>query len=426
MGLFASLEKSDSPKFKKVSEKDCVVEVSVEIPAKLVLDEDHNILLRFQQKAKIPGFRPGKAPLELIKTQFAGSIRNEAVDEIIRRFVPQALKDLKIDPVATPVVKDIALEDGKPLRIQVQAEIAPTVLPKSYTQLKLTRKSAAVSEEALNARLKDLLESNARLETSPDEVVASSHYAVIDYTVFRNGKALPNGKGENELVDLSSDQTVEGLAQGLLGLKRGDVKEISVKLEGKETSLHVTLKEIKKKILPALDDEFAKDVGVASLEELKTKLKEIIAGEEKTKSEREMAEQLQTELLKTNEFPVPPSLVGAHAERMAERFKKRYLGSKHAWTEKEQTEITEKLKPEAEKELRMSYLLSAIAEKEKLAIADEEIEAELKRNMEAAKDDAQKEDVRRFFAERREAVVSSLLDRKTMDFLKQKAVITEG
>src|SRR5262245_49588812 len=102
MGLFDSFDKSDKAKFKKVKEEGCVVTFSVEVPAAQVSDETHNMLLRFQQRAKIPGFRPGKAPLDLVKKQFTGHAREEVIDSLIRRNVPEALRELKLQPVATP------------------------------------------------------------------------------------------------------------------------------------------------------------------------------------------------------------------------------------------------------------------------------------------------------------------------------------
>ncbi|MBI4377255.1 MAG: trigger factor, partial [Elusimicrobia bacterium] len=273
MGLFSSLEKSDKPKFKKLKEEGCTVQLSIEIPPQMVQDETHNQILRVQQRARVPGFRPGKAPLDLIKNQFAGAAREHALEEMIRRYVPEALRELNLRPVTTPTVEDINWDEGKPVRLQVRVEIVPKVAPQNYAKIQVKRNKYPVSDESVDARLEELREANARLERAAEEAVSAQHYVVIDYTGSQSGKALPHAKGQGELVDMSSEQLLEGLAAGLLGMKREEIKDIPVKIAGKDAVLNVTVKEIKSKVLPALDSEFAKDLGMPSLDELKAKLR---------------------------------------------------------------------------------------------------------------------------------------------------------
>src|SRR5262249_5182598 len=149
------------------------------------------------------------------------------------------------------------------------------------------RKKYPPTDQEINQRLEELREGNARLEKASDDAVAKTHYVVIDYEATADSKPLPNAKGTDQLLDMSSPGSVEGLAEGLIGAKRGESREIPVKLNGKPAVIKVAVKEIKNKILPNIDDEFAKDLNYPSLAELKEQLKNLIAEEGQRKSERE-------------------------------------------------------------------------------------------------------------------------------------------
>ncbi|MBI3554495.1 MAG: trigger factor [Elusimicrobia bacterium] len=421
MGLFSTAEKT---RFKKIKEENCVVTFSVEVPFSELADQSQTLLVRLQQRAKIPGFRPGKAPLDVVKKQFAGHVREEAFDALIRKHVPEAMKDLNIQPVAVPSVEDVSYEEGKPIKFQVRAEVMPAFSPKDYSKIKVTRKNYPVSEEDLNKRIEELREANARLDKASDETVAKNHYVVISYEGFQGGKPLPKAKGENELVDMSSDQTLEGLAEGLVGMKRNDVREVPVKIQGKDSTLKVTVTEIKTKILPPLDAEFAKDLGFEKIEDLQAKLKVVMEDENKHKTEREVSQQIEEALISANKIPLPPSVVQAQLEHMLERLRKQ-LGLKE-FSAKQLEDLKPKMLPRAEDEVRISYLLPAIAEREKIKVLDEDFKAELERNLAAAETEAKKAEIGGMFEERKDSILAMIRDRRTLQFIRDKAVITDA
>ena len=423
MGIFAS---SDKVRFKIVKEDACEALFSVEVPAAQVETETQNALVRFQSRAKFPGFRPGKAPLDFVRRQFGERLKEEVLERFMQKHVPAALRELSLNPVAVPSVTKVEAEAGNPLRFEVRVEVPPRVAPKDYAGIKLERRSYPATDEAVAARLEELREAHARLERAVEETVGKTHYVVIDYAAFRDGKPLSKEKGVNELVDMSSQQTVPGLVEGLLGMKRGESREIAVTLNGHETKLSVSLKEIKTKIFPALDADFAKDMGLGGLDELKAKLREIIAEEGRSKTESELSEQLEAALLQANRIPVPPSLVEAELEHMMERLKRRLLGKRGEFSAQQAEELKAKLKPQAEDRVRISFLLPAIAAREKLEVNDGEIEAEQQAALAAAQSDEAKEDVRKTFSERRDEVVALLRDRKTHAWMMSKAAIAEA
>jgi trigger factor len=344
------------------------------------------------------------------------------LDALIRKHTPEAMKELDVRPVAVPSVEDVSFEPGKPVKFQVRVEVAPTVAPKDYTKIAVTRTAYPADEKALEARLDELREANARLEKAGDEKASKSHYVVVDYQAYRDGKPMANAKGENELVDMSSDQTVEGLVEGLAGMGVGESKDVEVKLSDKPATLKVTVKEIKTKILPALDAEFAKDLGFETLEALKAKLKEVIEDEGKQRTDRELQQQLEEALIKANKFPVPPALAESQLDHMIERLR-RQMGAQLG--EKQLEDLKKKLLPRAEDEVRMGYLLPAIAAKEKLAVTDDELKAELDKNLAGVESEAKKDEIRKMFEERKDALSSMLRDRKAMDFVRKAAKITD-
>ena len=424
MGLFSTV-KSDKPKFKKLKEEGCVVTLSVEIAPQEVSDQSQTALMRLQSLARIPGFRAGKAPLDVVKQHFAGRAREEAVDALIRKHVPGALEELKLRVVDTPMVEDVKWKDGEPLIVTVKAEVAPTPVAKDYLKIPVTRKPQAADEAALSKRIEELRDAQARLDVSTDEAVTDKNFVVIDYAASQNGKPLANAKGTAELVDMSSEQSVEGLSAGLKGMKRGESKTIKVKLGGKETDLTVTVTEIKTKVLPALDGEFAKDMGMESLEQLKSKLKEVLDREVKSASESDVVRQIEEALVKTNVFPLPPSMVERQLEGMMERMR-RQLMSQTQLSDKVLSDLRAKLQPKAEDEVRLAFVMSAIAEKEKIAVTDAELASELEAGLKDAETEEKKKELRDIFDKRKDQISHMIRERKTINLLKEKAVYKDA
>ena len=423
MGIFSALK--SGPKFKKVKEEGCVVTLTVEVPAEEVENQAQTSLVRLQSQARIPGFRPGKAPLDMVKQHFAGRAREEAIDALIRKHVPAALEDQKLRVVETPSVEDVKWKQGEPLLLTVRVEVAPTPVAKDYTKIAVARKPQAADAAALDKRLEELRDAQARLEVAADETVGEKSFVVIDYAASQNGKPMANAKGAGELVDMSAEQTLEGLSTGLKGLKRGESKTVKVKLGGKDADLAVTVTEIKTKILPAIDAEFAKDMGMESLDELKGKLKEVLDREAKSASESDVVRQIEEALVKTNVFPLPPSMVERQLEGMMERMRRQLMGAAQL-SDKVLTDLRLKLQPKAEDEVRLAFVMSAIAEKEKIVVSDAELASELEAGLKDAADEAKKVELKDIFAKRKDQISHMIRERKTLNFLKEKATYKDA
>ena len=414
---------STKAKTKKLKVEGSRHSYEIEIPAPRVQEAIHNAFLRLQLKAKISGFRPGKAPLDLIKRQFGEHARADAIDELIRQVVPETLKDLDLRPITYPQVGNVRADADRPVTFELHVETAPKFEPKNYKGIAVTKTEYAVKDEEIESRLSQLQEGNARLDKAESDAVGKDHYVIVDFEIFRDGKALENGTGKGELVDMSSDQTLEGLTAGLLGMKRGETKELEVKLEGKPASCKVTVNEIKEKHLPKLDDEFAKDLGFEKLDELKAKLREVVAGENERRSDRELQREIEEKLLEANKFDVPPSLIDQQAEFMMDRLLQRLGGANNKLSEEQDKELREKIRPDAEKSVRLQFLISEIAGRDKIEATEEDFKAELERALADAEDDKQKKDTKSFFEKRKEEILSSLRERKVLQSIRDAAKI---
>jgi trigger factor len=222
---------------------------------------------------------------------------------------------------------------------------------------------------------------------------------------------------------MSSDQTVDGLAAGLLGAKRGEPREFDVKLDGKPARCKATVHEIKRKVLPSIDDDFAKDLGVGSLGELRTELRKIIQNEHEEKSRREVALQIEKALLKTNAFPAPKSLAEHRLSDMMERIRLRLVGRERELPEKQAAEIREKLLPEAEDQVRLQFILAEIARQEKIEVTEDDVKAELERSLERTQDEEGRKGTREFFEKNADEIRAAIREAKVLKLIRDAAEV---
>ena len=281
-----------------------------------------------------------------------------------------------------------------------------------------------VTEQDVTDNLNRVLDANARLESAAEgAVIDDKCYAVIHYSGKRNGTDDYKLSADSELVDMSAPQTMPGLAEGIKGLKKGDVKDIETK-EGNDTiSYHVTVDDIKNKIVPALDDSFAKDMGFDTLDALKAKVKESLDEEAKQNARRDEVAQIENHLVKMNQFDLPQSLVEEYTESSLNNFVRSMTQLKpEQLTADQKKAFEERIRPSVEKDLRIGYIVHAIAKKENLEATEADWKAELDKSIAANsqnKEDEKK--IKAFFEERKAHILATLSERKVFDFLKEQA-----
>jgi trigger factor len=410
--------------------------VSIEIPEDQVTQEVESFYKDLGKKAKIKGFRPGKVPRDILERYFKDYIKAEVIQKLIQDTYPQALSEANLQPVSPPVVDPGEFENGKPFQYSAVIEVKPDIKLEGYTGLKIEGKKEEVKDEEVGERLKALQNLHANLKAiSEARPIQAGDYVIIDYEASMDGKPLEGGKAIDFTVEVGSGQFIPALEEKLIGLKPEEEKEIEIsfpedygykKWAGKTISFHVKIKEIKEKILPPLDDEFAKDLGdYASFEELKAKLKGEIEKEKELGLERQLKDQVVDQLLEANPFEVPESLVEEQAKAMISDTKLRLAAQgvvlKNLGVSEEK--LQEDYKVMAQKQVRTFLILEKIAGQEGIAVTDDEADDRLREMSERMH---QKFDVVKRYYEKNgllPEVKDGIIRDKTLNFLLEKANI---
>lgn len=314
----------------------------------------------------------------------------------------------------------------------MKVEKDPVIKAKDYKGIKVNRRASKISEEMVAKTLEELRERNAVLVASSAEKIQKTHFAVIDFEGKIEGKAFPGGSGNNFLLDMNAPQTIAGFSEGLLDAQRNEKRTIPVKFPadyprkewaGKEAVFQATVKEIKEKKLPAMDDEFAKDLGLTPLAELQQKVRENLEKEEAAKADKEVEDQIFQFLLDNHRFSVPPTLVEERTRALIQRARASLerQGLLQPNDAQAETALRERVRPQAEKDVRLSYLLKAIAAQENLEATTQDIDKIKKDALEDAKTKA--DEVEKYFQEHDHTVRATLTEGKVMEFLRNNARI---
>jgi trigger factor len=365
--------------------------VFIEIPEDQVNKEVESFYKDLGKKAKIKGFRPGKVPRNILERYFKDYVKAEIVQKLIQDTYPQALSETDLQPVSPPVIDPGEFEGGKSFQYSAVIEVKPDIKLEGYTGLKIEGKKEEVKEEEVEERLKALQNLHANLKTiSEARPIQAGDYVIVDYEANIGGKPLEGGKAIDFTVEVGSGQFIPALEEKLIGLKPEEEKEIEVsfpedygyqKWAGKTISFHVKIKEIKEKILPPLDDEFAKDLGdYSSIEELRAKLKGEVQKEKELALERQLKDHLVDQLLEANPFEVPESLVEEQAKAMVSDTKLKLAAQGVVLKNLGVTEekLQEDYKAMAQKQVKTFFILDKIASQEGIAVTDEEADDRLK------------------------------------------------
>jgi trigger factor len=427
MSIFAAALDNEV-EVKEQGKKGCTVTIAVTSQASLVNKCFNNALLQVQAKAQMQGFRAGKVPLDLVKKNFSAHIQERAIDLLVRNASEKALEKSKLNPVMIPSVSKAdfaAFKENATFTFELSLDVAPEFTPKGYTGIEITKKADTVSQADVDKRLEDILEHNSSLENDVEgATVTDTSFAVVKYSGSKDGVADKKYSNDGELIDMSAPQTIEGLAEAIKGAKKGDTKEFEVKMDDGTVKFTAQVEEIKKKVKPELNASFAKDMGFESVEKLKEVLKSSMENEAKTHSERDITAQIEDALVKANTFDLPASLVEYQTEIAVDNFIHRMFGGSQTpanFTAENKKAFAEKMRPTVEKDLKVGYIISAIAKKENIASTDAEWQAELDKALVANPKDEKR--VKDFFNQKKADILASLDERKVFDFLKAKANI---
>lgn len=426
MSIFKTAQAGEV-KTKQLGKEGCRVTLSVEAAPELVSKCFQNAAVQVQSRAQMQGFRAGKVPLDLVKQNFAGHIKERALDLTVKAAINAAIADAKLDAVAVPTLTKADFSnfnDGKAFPFEIAVDVAPEFDVKDYKGIEIAKKPETATDADVTENLSRVQDANARLESAQDgAVIDDKCYAVVHYKGQRNGKDDYKLSADSELVDMAAPQTMPGLAEAIKGLKKGDEKDFESK-EGEDTlSFHVVVDDIKNKIVPALDDGFAKDMGFDTLDALKAKVKESLDEEAKQNARRDEIAQIENHLVKANDFALPQSLVEEYTESSLNNFVRSMTQMKPEQLNAEQRKaFEERIRPSVEKDLRIGYIVHAIAKKENLEATEADWKAELDKSLASnTQNKADEKKIKSFFEERKAHILATLSERKVFDFLKAEA-----
>jgi trigger factor len=361
--------------------------ITIEIPSDIVDAEIDRVAKGYSKQARLPGFRPGKVPSNIIKQRFREQIHHDVMHDLIPRAVEEALQERGIEPVATPDIKDVMLREGEPLKFTADIETVPAFDPGDLSTISLRQESSTVTDDAIEKTLDRLRERAAKHETVEGRPIADSDTAVLNLD-----RTDPDGKvdhHEGVSVELGAAGNPPGFDQNLLGLNPGDEKTLVVHfpeeypvkdLANTDVNYHVTVKEIRRKVVPELDDEFAKDVGdFESLAALRDRVRADMQTDAENHAKQHVRSNLLKQLGQRIGFELPSSLVDREIDRRLEEFARRLMDQKVDPRKAgiDWAQFREAQREAARDAVASALVLDEIARRENLTVATDDVDKEI-------------------------------------------------
>ena len=349
-----------------------------------------------KNKISVPGFRKGKARRKMIEQLYGSQIfLEDAANEIIPDAYADAAKESGLDIVSQPKVSIEQLEAGKPFIFAAEVAVRPEVELGEYKGVEVTKADAEVTDADVEEELKKVQDQNSRTVSVEDRAVKDGDMTVIDFEGFIDGEAFEGGKGENYPLTIGSHSFIDTFEEQMIGMNIGEEKELNVtfpedyhaeNLKGKPATFKVTVKEIKEKQLPELDDDFAQDVSdFDTLAEYKDDLKKKIAERKESEAKAKKESEAIEKVVEAAKMDIPQAMIDTQVNRMLEDFAMRLqqqglsVEQYFQYTGMTADKIMEEMKPEAVKRIKNSLVLEAVAKAENIEVSEEEFEAELQK-----------------------------------------------
>jgi trigger factor len=371
--------------------------LTVEVDAETVNNGLDAAFKKVVTKVNVPGFRKGKIPRGMFEQRFGvESLYQDALDIILPTAYSNAVVETGIEPVDQPEIDIETIAKNEKLVFTAKVIVKPEVKLGEYKGLEVERLDANVTDEDVEADLKGLQERQAELVVKEEGTVENGDTVVMDFEGFVNGEAFEGGKAENYSLEIGSNTFIPGFEEQLVGLAAGAEKEVEVsfpeeyhaeELAGKPAVFKVTVHEIKTKELPALDDEFAKDVDeeVETLEELKAKTKARLEESKKTEADNHLRDTLVDKAAANAEVEIPEAMVKTETDRMVREFEQRLqmqgmnMELYFQFSGQDEEALRTQMKEDAEKRVKMNLTLEAISKAENIEVTDEEANEEIEK-----------------------------------------------
>lgn len=367
-----------------------VVKFEVRVEAEKFTDALNKAYNKNKKNFNIPGFRKGKVPMAMVKKHYGVEVLFEdAINTVISETYPKLVEENDLKPVDFPKVDVIEVGEGKDLVYTAEVTVYPEIELGQYKGLSVKRKEAKVEDSEVESQLESMQAQNARIETKEEGSVEKGDIAVIDFKGFIDGVAFAGGEGHDYSLEIGSGSFIDNFEDQLIGMSVDEEKEVKVKfpenygtedLNGKEATFEVKVKEIKVKELPALDDEFAKEVSeFNTLDELKADITSKLEESKKATFEREFEDELITAVIENSKMDVPEVMVEKEIDNMVRDLEARLnqqglsLEQYMQFTGNTEEKMRSYMKENADKKVKADLVLEAIAKAENIEATEEEV-----------------------------------------------------
>lgn len=428
-----------SPAQMQVSEKrisPVVMELSVEVPATVVKAEVDKAYVTLGKKAHIKGFRPGKAPRDVLTRMFAPQVQNDVANAIVNDTLPKILSDKNLTPVSQPNVEAKGIDPKQPFSFTATFEVQPEIENVKYEGFELYRPKVEVDEKLVEEQLEGLRQRHAALKApEPARAAAKGDVLSIDFTLSVEGKEIKDGGGQGVQIELGSGQALPEIDEVLVGKSVGDkttaehtfpAEHPREDFRGKKGTFAITLSDLKERVLPTVDDEFAKDIGFDTLVALRADIHTKLEKNAKDRSETVLAEQIVDKLNSDNTCDVPPSLVEQQCRIMEQEVLQSARRMGQRITQEQYNALHGAIMADAEKKVRAGLLMAAIAKKNEFKVTDEDIEKGLAELAEETGKNVAKLRVEYREKSKRDILIGMILEDKILDFIETKSNIKDG
>lgn len=368
----------------------CRHSLEIAIPVEEVEGETSRITADVQKRARLPGFRPGKAPATLIRKQFGGDIRQKVLESLIPKYLQKQFEAENLNVVGTPDIKDVHFQVGEPLRFKAEFEVVPEIELKDYKDVEVPYHDPEVTDEDLGKRIEEIREQKATYANIDPRPLENGDHAVVALVSVAGVEGEPV-KQDEMVLEIGGADTFEAFSDNLRGLSPGEESEFDVpypadygapRLAGKTVRFHATVKGVRKKELPELNDEFAQDLGdYRNMEELREAVRKALFAQRQHEAQQEAKNQIVDRLVDRHEFPVPAAYIDRQIRNRVEQTL-RAMASEAIDPRSLQLDwekVKESQRDKAVREVKASMLLSKIAEREAIGVTRDEVDREVER-----------------------------------------------
>jgi trigger factor len=410
--------------------------VHVELPAATVADEFSRAYRNLGQRVRVKGFRSGKIPRTVLQGLYGDEVKGEVRAHLVEESLGEVIKERGLEIVSRPEVEANELSESGAFSFSAIFEVKPEIDAKNYFGIAVEKVRLSVSETQVDEALRRLQEGHARLEpVEGRESVQKGDFVTLDFDGTIAGKPFSGGKGENYFLEVGSGRALPQFEDAVVGLKVGEPQNVPVNypenypnkdIAGKTVDFSLVVREIKQKILPALDDEFAKDYGeCGSLEELKAKVRTRLEDELKHYQDEELKEQIVGRLIESHSFTVPPSMIERQTRYLMERYQNQIAAQADAGAAPPMEEARKTLEARAMRQVRSTLLVEKIAQIEKIEISEKDVQDRVDSVARAAAERAKA--LREFYSrpDARDELRSQIRFDRTLALLLERAQIKE-